>query len=263
MNFRSIFSRLKDTNIVSSVSVVLCLLLLAYAIPATRSPLLFVLKFPLKLLSLTGREINGLVFYHRNFMQNEKLKRENDLLKRQLYDASEVALENKRLNELLSFKQSAGYKVIAARVIGRDPSNWASVIIINRGSSSGIRKGFICVSFLGLAGRVVETTRSTSKIVLINDPNIGVSAIVQRSRQEGLVCGSLGGLLVMKYLPRDADIQPLDTVMTSGLTSNYPKGILIGTVVSVGDEFSGLSRYAVIKPAVSLAALEEALVIIP
>jgi rod shape-determining protein MreC len=67
----------------------------------------------------------------------------------------------------------------------------------------------------------------------------------------------------MKYLPRDADVQISDTIITSGLTEAYPKGLLIGRVVHVGEEFSGLSRYAVIKPAVNLAAIEEVLIIIP
>jgi rod shape-determining protein MreC len=66
----------------------------------------------------------------------------------------------------------------------------------------------------------------------------------------------------MKYLPPEADINPSDLVITSGLTNVYPKGLIIGRVVSVGEEFSGLSRYAIIRPAVNLSNLEEVLVIV-
>jgi rod shape-determining protein MreC len=66
----------------------------------------------------------------------------------------------------------------------------------------------------------------------------------------------------MKYLPEDADIKLQDTIVTSGLNNNYPKGLFIGSVIDIGKDFSGLSRYAVIKPAVNLSNIEEVLVIV-
>jgi rod shape-determining protein MreC len=217
---------------------------------------------PLKAVSLLKREATAFVFYHRNMVLSEKLQAKNDLLIKKINDAREVLEENKRLRELLSFKKNTDYKVIAARVIGRDPSNWSSAIIIDRGSSSGIKKGDVSITFLGLVGRVAEVNNGTCKIMLINDPGLSVSAVIQRSRQEALVCGSMGGSLIMKYLPKDSDIKIQDVVVTSGLTTNYPKGLLIGTVVDIAEEFSSLSRYAVIKPAVKLSDLEEVLIIL-
>jgi rod shape-determining protein MreC len=91
---------------------------------------------------------------------------------------------------------------------------------------------------------------------------MAVSAIVQRSRQEGLISGTLGSSLIMRYLPKDCDIKVSDAIITSGLTENYPKGLLIGRVTDIGEEFSGLSRYAIVRPAVNLATIEEVLVIV-
>jgi rod shape-determining protein MreC len=85
---------------------------------------------------------------------------------------------------------------------------------------------------------------------------------VQRSRQEGLVTGTLGGNLIMRYLPEEPDIQVSDTIITSGLNGFYPKGLLIGTVIDVGKEFSGLSHYALVKPEAKLSNIEEVLIII-
>ncbi|MDD5730018.1 MAG: rod shape-determining protein MreC [Candidatus Omnitrophica bacterium] len=256
------FHNFKKNNFVFFAALVFIILSLSFAIPALRSPLLSVLKFPLVVIAQAGREANGIIFYHRNYVLNEKLAKEVDFLKRKLNDAEEASLENGRLKNLLALKQASPYKVVAAKVIGRDPSNWSSTVIINKGSSNGIEKGSVCITYLGLVGRVVEAGNAVSKVILINDPNLGVSAIVQRSRQEGLVAGSLGGYLVMKYLPKDCDIKPADEVITSGLTENYPKGLLIGTVTEVGEDFAGLSRYAVIKPSVNLSCLEEVLVIV-
>ena len=255
--------KFKKKSLILTAVFVFSLLLLASLIPALSSPALKILKYPLGLFSLIGREVEGVIFYHRNMAQTQRLRKEVDFLKHKLNAANEIYLENKRLKSLLAFKQKTPYKVVPARVIGRSADNWSSVVIIDKGTQHGIRRGLVVITYLGFVGRVVETADATSKIMLINDPSLGVSAIVQRSRQEGLVNGTLGRSLIMKYLPKDADIQVSDVVVTSGLTDVYPKGLLIGTVVSVGDEFSGLSRYCQIKPAVNLVAIEEVLIIIP
>lgn len=255
--------KLKKKNLILAVVSVSFLFFLSFFIPVIRPHALNVFKYPLGALSLLRREITGAIFYHRNYIQNEKLKQQIDFLKERLNNVNEIYLQNKRLQTLLSLKENSSYKFIAARVIGRDSSNWSTAIIIDKGRNNGIKKDFVCVNFLGLVGKIAEAGNNTSKILLINDPNFGVSAIVQRSRQEGLVSGSLGGSLIMKYLSRESDIKISDIIVTSGLTSNYPKGLLIGRAVDVGDELSGLSRYAVIKSSVDLSALEEVFIIIP
>lgn len=253
------FKYKKNLNILVVVFIVL---FFSSLIPALRNPLIIALKYPLKIFSFIGYEIKGIIFYHRNFRENEEFKKEIGLLKQNINTLNEVSFENDRLSKLLSFKERADFKVIAAKVIGYSPDNWSSVIIIDKGRANGIKRGHVVISYSGLVGRVIECADSTSKIMLVNDSNFGVSAIVQRSRQEGLVAGALGNYLVMKYLPKDSDIKVSDVIVTSGLTDNYPKGLIIGTVTDVGDEFSGLSRYVNIKPAVNLSSIEEILVII-
>lgn len=219
------------------------------------------MRYPFLIFTAMGREIRGLVFYHSNYIQNQKLRNEVDLLNQRLNILDEAKTENQRLKQLLSFKQEAAYKVIAVQVIGRSPDNWVSAIIINKGRNNAIKPGFVAISYSGLLGRVVEVTESTSKVMLVNDPLFSVSTIIQRSRQEGLVSGTLGSSLIMKYLPKDADVAVGDNVLTSGLTPNYPKGIMVGTVTEIGEEFSGLSRYAIIKPVSNLSSVEELLII--
>lgn len=254
--------KFKKKSLVYCAIFVLLLLLLSSLVPALKTPVLNILKYPLSLISFVRGEIGGIIFYHRNLIQNEKLKKEIDLLRQKLNRADEFYQENVRLKNLLSFKQKSSYKLIAARVVGGSVDSWSSLVIIDKGRYSGIKRGMVAINYLGLLGRVIETTESASKIMLINDPNFGVSAIVQRSRQEGLISGTLGGSLIMKYLPKDADIQISDVIITSGLTPIYPKGLLIGKVLTLGEELSGLTRYAIIKPAVNLSNIEEVLIII-
>lgn len=254
--------KFKKKTLIYFAAPVLLLFFLANLLPALRAPLLDTIRHPLSLLTSVRREISAIIFYHHNFVQNERLSKEVDFLNHKLNSLNEISHENARLKQLFKFKQSSGYKVIAARVIARSPESWSSVIIIDKGASSGIKHNMPVVSYLGFLGRVIESSDSTSKIMLINDPNLGFSAMVQRSRQEGLVSGTLGTTLIMRYLPKESDIKISDTIITSGLTGTYPKGLLVGEVVDIGDELSGLSRYAVIKPAVNLSNIEEVLVIV-
>lgn len=255
--------KLKQKKLIPLLIIVALLIFLSCSIINLNPPLLNISRYPLGLAALMQREIGGMIFYHRNLIENEELRRQADFLRQRLNALNEIYAENARLKNSLYFKQKSPLKFICARVIARSADNWSSGVVIDKGGLQGIRKGMAAATYLGLIGRVVETTDSTSKIMLLNDPNLGVSSLVQRSRQEGLVCGTLGSNLIMKYLPEDADIKLQDMIISSGLNSPYPKGMLIGRVVDIGKEFSGLSRYAIIKPAVNLSDIEEILVIIP
>lgn len=202
-----------------------------------------------------------MIFYHRNMVESERLNNQVNLLRGKLNNSKELFLENQRLNNLLSFKQKSSFKVIAAKVISRPPDAWGSAVIIDKGSFHGIKTGMPAITYIGLAGRVTEVNNSSAKIILLNDPNLSVSALLRRTRQEGLVCGTLGAYLIMRYLPLDCDLQIGDEVITSGLNSAFPKALLIGTVADIGKEFSGLSRFCLIKPAVNLSNLEELLLV--
>lgn len=250
-------------NLAYYVSVIAVLFFLSSLTPKLKPLTLSVLRLPLSLLQFIKQEAAGIIFYHRNLVLSTTLKNDADLLRQRLKAVDEICLENKRLKQLLDFKQKSSYKVTAAKVIARSPDNWLSVILVDKGNGSGIKRGLVVISSSGLVGRVTETTQNVSKIVLINDPDLSVSAIIQRSRQEGLVSGTLGSSLVMRYLPKESDVMVNDTVVTSGLTGAYPKGIFIGVVTDTGEEFSGLSRYAIIKPAVNLSNIEEVLIITP
>jgi len=254
---------LKARKLISFVLLIVVVCVISSFIPPVRPVAVSILRFPLVVLSAIKDEAGGLIFYHRNMTRNRRLSEEAALLKSKLVDAREARDENARLRELLNLKKSAPYKVICAQVVGRNPSSWSSSVVIDKGAASGIRKGYVCVGFFGLIGRVVEVSASSSKVMLINDPNLCVSAVLSRSRQEGLICGSLSGVLLMKYLTSESDIQVADEIITSGLTDVFPKGIMIGTVSRIREEFSGGNRYAVVRPAADLTTLEEVLVIIP
>ncbi len=250
-------------TLINSTVIILVVLLLANSLSCLKNPLQKIFKPHLSFISLLKREVGGIIFYHRNMINNERLNNETGFLRSQLFGLREVYLENKRLKDLLIFKQKSALRLIAARVIGRPADSWSSNVIIDKGKYNGIKPGMVVVNAKGLVGRVSESVDNTSKVLLINDPGLGISSIVQRSRQEGLVSGTLGTNLIMRYLPDDSDIFVNDLIVTSELSQIYPKGLLIGKVIKIGQELSGLNRYAIVKPAVDCSAIEEVFVIIP
>jgi len=249
---------------ITSFILLACAAFLIYSLsPFFRNSAQKTFKPQLTLIDLLKREFGGIIFYHRNMIDSGRLKYEAQNLRRRLFDLREVEQENKRLKNLLSFKQKSPFRLVASRVIARSPDSWSSSVIIDKGRYNGIRRGMAVINAQGLIGRVIESAEGSSKVLLINDPSQGVSSIVQSSRQEGLVSGSLGSNLIMRYLPIDAQVSVGDIIITSELSRVYPKGLLVGKVISIGKEFSGLSRYAVIRPAANLSSIEEVLVIIP
>jgi rod shape-determining protein MreC len=256
-------SNFNKKQLIRFAALLAVFVILSSLIAILRTPGLNLSRYPLAVLAWMRRETGGVIFYHRNLVRYETLHKEIDFLRQKIRELNDIYAENRRFKELLDFKQKTPYHVVACRVIGRSPDNWVSLVTVDKGSSQGIRRGFVVITYAGLVGRVTETTPSFSKITLINDPDFSVSALIQRSRQEGLVSGTLGTYLIMKYLPKDADVKVDDLILTSGLSSSFPKGLSIGKVIEIGEEFSGLSHYALIKPVVNLSAIEEVFVIIP
>lgn len=175
---------------------------------------------------------------------------------------NELRQENERLKKLLSFREQSQFTTVAAKVIARDPNNWSRGIVIDKGFKQGIRPEDVVISESGLVGRVTETTGSISKIILINDPDSSTAAIIQRTREEGLVSGTLLGVVAMRYLEKNSDVSIGDIAVTSGVTKNYPASILIGKVEQVENDAQGLGKYCVIAPEVDLKRIEEVLVIV-
>lgn len=100
-------------------------------------------------------------------------------------------------------------------------------------------------------------------MLLLTDPESGVGALISRSRDYGVVVGGSGpDTLVMRFFSKDADVRPGDQVLTSGVGSVYPEGLVIGEVAEVYVPQPGLVKECYVKPAVDFAHLEEVLVMI-
>jgi len=223
-----------------------------------RSNILTLFKIPFKTATAFFNIFSQKLTFTTLASQNKYLTKE--LNKRQFNIArlNELSQENKRLRELLAFKNNSTYKAEAAEVIGQDPNLFSRIIIIDKGLNAKLRPDMAVVTFAGIVGRLIEVGTQVSKVMLISDPNSRISARIERTREEGLLIGTLGGNCRLQYLSLDSEVKIGDVVVTSG-GEVYPKGIVIGSVIAVGQEAHGLSLYAVVKPAVKFSRLEEVL----
>ena len=201
------------------------------------------------------------------YRDNQTLRAENEEIRQNNLNVTEIAAENSRLRAMLDYKKVANqFDLVTATVVGRDLGTWNSTIIINRGSADGITKDMPVVTPQGLVGSVVNVYTKVAKVQLILDPRSAVGTLVQRpeSRVAAIVEGSNASPLTPKMvnIARDADIIKSDKLITSGFGGIYPKGLLIGEVVDIVNEEGGLLKYAYLKPAVDFGRLEEVSVIV-
>lgn len=220
-----------------------------------------IVSFPITIISAPLTEFKKMVRYHRTYDEFQLLKKEYRILRNRLIGFDEVQKENNRLAQLLEFKRGLIFSSVAANVVGRDPDSWNSSIIIDRGREDGVDEGMPVVSALGVVGKVSEAGPGQSKVVLLTDPSFSVAALVKRSREIGLVSGTLKGLSQMRYLSADADVKAGDIIITSKLSTSFPEGLLIGEVVEAHTDDNSLTLHCLISPATALSQLEEVLVV--
>jgi rod shape-determining protein MreC len=166
------------------------------------------------------------------------------------------------LSSLLDYARTAPeHEYVAANVIGRDTSPFLSYIFLDIGSDGGVRRDMPVVTNQGLVGQVVELNCCAAKVRLITDPSSAVNARLQASRDEGVVVGRQGGGLELQYLSQQAELNPGDVVLTSGLSGRVPAGIVLGTISAVQRLDYEVLQKAIVTPGVDFNRLEIVLVI--
>lgn len=193
--------------------------------------------------------------------ENERLRKELSLAVEKNNQCREIEFANLRLLDFLNFQKTFDRNVLAAEVIGKDPSPWFKTIIIDKGTADGIEKGFPVVLPEGIVGQVINVSSNYSKVLLIVDWNSAVDGLVQRTRARGIIKGSATNQCIFKYALRKHDIQRGDIIVSSGLDQVYPKGLRLGYVSEIVKKSSGVFQEVSVTPFVDFGKLEEVMVV--
>ena len=194
--------------------------------------------------------------------ENRSLREEVARLSRELEARREAALAHRRLEDILEFRRTRGYPMKVAAVIGRDTTNLFETILINKGRRDGLARDMAVVTPAGVVGKTITVYGGTARVLLLTDRSSGIAALVQRTRDQGVVQGNSEGACEMKYLSRQSTVTVGDTIVTSGLGGVFPKGMTVGRVVGVGRSGYLLPDIEVV-PTASLDRLEEVIVLLP
>ena len=183
---------------------------------------------------------------------------------------SELAQMQGELNRLEALykldQEYPEYNKVAAEVISKDPGNWYSTFVINKGSEDGIKKDMNVLAQGGLIGIVTETGGHWATVRAIIDDTSAISAMASITSETCIVEGSLtsmnNGKIRFQGL-RDPDGQVVEgaSIVTSNISENYVSGLLIGYVSDISLDSNNLTKSGTLIPAADFRALREVLII--
>ena len=174
--------------------------------------------------------------------------------------------ENAKLSALLKIAQKyPEYNTFGTTIIAKNPGSWYDVFTVDKGTSDGVEANMVLAAPEGLVGKIIESGATYAKGQSILDSRSSVPAMSARTGDLGVVKGDYtlmnNGLCKMEYIDAEAEIAVGDEIVTSHLSDVYPPGLTIGRVKEIKNDTNGLTRYAIIEPAVDLKHLDTLLVI--
>ena len=195
-----------------------------------------------------------------------QLKAQNDELTLRSILYEELEEENTQLRALLGeYEDRSSMNPVLARVIASETGNYFSTFTINKGKNDGVDTQMAVITSEGLVGYTYEVFDKTAKVITIIDDQASLAALIESSRDQGAVKGTLGStgepLCRMYYLSADSIPRPGDRVITSGVGVSFPKGLLIGYVRESTRAIEDSKHYIVVEPAADFEHIENVLVL--
>jgi rod shape-determining protein MreC len=211
---------------------------------------------------------SGLSGYFASIANLRSAQDENDLLRQRIQQLEveiqgkqDLVSENERLRGLLELKEEGTFKVISARIIGRDPNVWFDSAIIDKGSIAGVKLNMPIVTDGGLVGRVTAVGPLSSQIDLITRDKSGLGAVVgeiSESNALGVVSGTSDrNVVVMRYVSGSTEVEPGQVVYTTGQDGIYPAGLKVGEVVEVESGSATTPHIIYVRPSAALGSMHE------
>ncbi len=194
--------------------------------------------------------------------ENERLRSEVAAMEQKFHETRDALLENRRLKELLHYSGTLERRTVGARVVGHDVSPWFQAIFLGTGSDSGLEPGMSVVTPQGAVGRVHKVRTGLSEVLLVTDGRFAADVMVERNRVRAVAEGIGGNFCRLKYVSPVQDVAVGDRIVFSGFDGSMPKGVLLGTVVSVDRPRESLFQKVKVQCAVNFMDVEDVLVIL-
>ncbi|MDP1735686.1 MAG: rod shape-determining protein MreC [Sulfuritalea sp.] len=176
--------------------------------------------------------------------QSTILKENEELRRRQLGTANlllrqqHLEQENKRLRALLDMRARLPVEGRIAEILyaARDP--FSRRVIIDKGIQHGISAGQAVVDDIGIIGQVARVFPLTSEVLLLTDKDQAIPVEVQRNGLRAVLAGAGAGMMELRFLAANAEVQVGDILVTSGLDGVYLPGLPVAKVVKIDRDSS-------------------------
>ncbi|MBX4186664.1 MAG: rod shape-determining protein MreC [Candidatus Doudnabacteria bacterium] len=200
----------------------------------------------------------GVLFTIRRLVnENSHLSQEVDQLAFENARLKSAQDENAALRRALNFQQQASLKLLPVEVIQSDPTGFSQTIVIDKGANSEIHLNQPIVAQPGLlVGKVTKVYPNSAEVTLITDPNIVINGEVVDSAARGLIKGEHGLGLSLDLVTQNELIKTGDAIITSGLSQDFPRGLLIGSISAVRSTTTDLFQKAFVSPAADLRTVK-------
>ena len=224
--------------------------------------------YPVQMVALVPRDVAlGIGSY---FTSLSSVERENMALKRQqaenaqkLQQSQQLAAENSQLRKLLGAAEQISVPSIMSEILydARDP--FTRKIIMNRGSQHQVALGQPVIDDIGVVGQVTRVFPLTSEVTLLTDKDQAIPVQVVRSGLRSVAYGrGQSGVLDLRFMAANADIQNGDVLVTSGIDGIYPPGLAVAKVVLVEHKSNDAFARIVCQPAAGINRHRQLLILL-
>lgn len=200
--------------------------------------------------SLSG--VNSLLTQRNAFLE-QQVRMLDDSIAR-LTRSQEAAVT--RLSSMVPFQ---GCRLIPAKVVANMVNRYDNLITIDKGSADGVKRDMGVVCGMGVVGIVYLVSEHYSIVIPALNSHSNISCTIQRRGYFGYLRwrGGSSQLAYLEDVPRHAHFKLGDNVVTSGYSSVFPPGVMVGKVLHVFNSADGLSYRVQVKLSTDFARLRD------
>jgi rod shape-determining protein MreC len=160
--------------------------------------------------------------------------------------SDQLAQENARLRALLELRPTLAVRSQAAEILYEAADPYSRKVIIDRGVTHNVALGSPVINESGVLGQVTRVYLQSSEVTLLTDRDAAIPVLNSRTQVRSAAFGGASGgsgLLEMRFMAGNADVQAGDLLTTSGVDGVYPPGLKVARVAKVDRKVdSGFAR---------------------
>jgi rod shape-determining protein MreC len=176
--------------------------------------------------------------------ENARLREENRRLLSWQAEAAKLTVQNRALRRMLAVPATdQPPSWTTARVVADSGGVFVHTLLLDAGTDQGVAVGMAAMTPEGLAGRIIDVGRRSSRVLLITDFNSRIPVVIERSGDQAILEGDNTAQPKVRFLPLGASLQAGDRVLTSGRGGMLPPGLMVGQIAGVGDGTAEVRPY--------------------